>query len=109
MRIASTSAWVTSQRASGLRNSFRGRTSMDKLLKAILDDDRPRVKDLLKADAALVTRFIDEARLYESKIVHWIYVGDTALHLAAAGYRVELVRLLLAAGAEPNSALNHRT
>jgi ankyrin repeat protein len=41
-------------------------------------------------------------------IVHWIYSGDTALHLAAAGYRVELVRLLLAAGADPNSKKNHR-
>jgi len=28
--------------------------------------------------------------------------------LAAAGYRVELVRLLLAAGADPNSTTNHR-
>src|SRR5258707_13514617 len=81
---------------------------MDTLLRAILDDDRPRVKDLLKADDALVTRLVDEAKLYESKIFHWIYVGDTALHLAAAGYRVEIVRVLLAAGADPNAARNHR-
>jgi len=33
---------------------------------------------------------------------------DTALHLAAAGCRVEIVRLLLAAGADPNSKTNHR-
>src|SRR5439155_2835152 len=39
---------------------------------------------------------------------HWIYAGDTALHLAAAGYRVEIARLLLAAGADPNAATNHR-
>ena len=45
--------------------------------------------------------------MYDSKIFHLIYVGDTALHLAAAGYRVELVGLLLAAGADPNSAANH--
>ena len=80
---------------------------MDAILSAILDDDRPRVKKLLKAGPRLATRLIDAARLYESKIVHWIYVGDTALHLAAAGYRVELVRLLLAAGADPNSTMNH--
>jgi hypothetical protein len=60
---------------------------------------------MLKAEPALATRLIDEARLY---LFHWIYRGDTALHLAAAGYRVELVRLLLAAGADPNSAKNHR-
>src|SRR5438045_8568864 len=83
-------------------------TSMDEILTGILDDDRPRVKKLLKADPRLATCLIDAARLYESKILHWIYVGDTALHLAAAGYRVELVRLLLAAGADPNSTTNHR-
>lgn len=64
--------------------------------------------ELLKSDPGLATCLINEARLYESKIVHWIYVGDTALHLAAAGHRVELVQLLLAAGADPNSTKNHR-
>jgi hypothetical protein len=81
---------------------------MDTLLKAILDDDRPMVEELLRADAMIATRLIDEAKLYESKIFHWIYVGDTALHLAAAGYRVEIVRRLLAAGADPNAVRNHR-
>jgi hypothetical protein len=78
------------------------------ILTAILEDDRPKARALLKADPGLATCLISAARLYESKIVHWIYVGDTALHLAAAGHRVELVRLLLAAGANPNSAKNHR-
>jgi ankyrin repeat protein len=81
---------------------------MKALLAAILDNDQSRLKKLLKADPGLATGRIDEARLYESKIAHWLYVGDTALHLAAAGYRVELVRLLLAAGADPNSTTNHR-
>jgi ankyrin repeat protein len=83
-------------------------TSIESILAAILDDDQPRVRQLLKADPGLATCLIDSARLYESKIVHWICIGDTALHLAAAGHRVELVRLLLAAGADPNSATNHR-
>jgi hypothetical protein len=81
---------------------------MDPLLAAILEDDRPRVKTLLRADAGLAQGLFAEARLYESSIDHWIYVGDTALHLAAAGYRVEIVGLLLADGADPNSAKNHR-
>jgi len=81
---------------------------MEAILTAILDDDQPGTKALLKADPGLATRLIKEARLCRSKICHWIYVGDTALHLAAAGYRVELVRLLLAAGANPNAATNHR-
>ena len=81
---------------------------MDAILTAILDDDRPRARQLLKADPDRAKFLIDKARLFESKIVHWIYAGDTALHLAAAGHRVELVRLLLAAGANPNSSMNHR-
>jgi hypothetical protein len=81
---------------------------MSAILAAIVEDDRPRAKELLKADPGLATSLVSEARLYESKIVHWLYVGDTAVHLAAAGHRVELVRLLLAAGADPNSAKNHR-
>jgi hypothetical protein len=81
---------------------------MDKLVSAILDDDRSLVKSLLKADPALATRPFANPKLYQSKIFHWIYVGDTVLHLAAAGYRVEIMRLLLAAGADPNAAGNHR-
>jgi hypothetical protein len=81
---------------------------MHAILAAIVEDDRARVRKLIKADPGLTTRLVSEARLYESKIVHWIYVGDTALHLAAAGHRVELVRFLLEAGADPNSAKNHR-
>lgn len=86
----------------------RLRISMNAFLTAIIDDDRPRVRKLLKAEPALATSLIDNARLYQSKIFHWIYAADTPLHLAAAGYRVEIVRMLLAAGADPNSARNHR-
>jgi ankyrin repeat protein len=81
---------------------------MEAILTAILEDDRPRARELLKANPGLAAGRIDQPRLYQSKIFHWIYTGDTALHLAAAGYRVELVRLLLAAGADPNSRTNHR-
>jgi Ankyrin repeats (many copies)/Ankyrin repeat len=81
---------------------------MNALLSAIVRDDRPKVKDLLKADRELAIRRIAEPKFYNSKIFHWTYVGDTALHLAAAGYRIEIARLLLAAGADPNAATNHR-
>src|SRR6516162_4223732 len=42
------------------------RTAMDTLLRAILNDDRARAKELLKADRSLATCRIDEARLYKS-------------------------------------------
>ena len=81
---------------------------MDKVLTAIVDDDPRAVKELLEADAGLAARLIRKPKLYDSKVFHWIYAGDTALHLAAAGYRVGIVRLLLTAGADPNAATNHR-
>jgi len=77
------------------------------LLAAIVEDDRDRVNALLEQDAALVTATAPAAR-YESKIAHWIYAGDTALHVAAAGYRVEIATMLLSAGADCSSAKNHR-
>jgi hypothetical protein len=82
--------------------------NLQTLLKAVLDNDSREVKRLLRADRTLATRCLDKAKLYQTKIVHWLYVGDTPLHLAAAGYRVEIARLLLEAGADPNSRLNHR-
>jgi hypothetical protein len=77
------------------------------LVKAMLDDDRARVKALLRQHAALARAGSTQARL-ATEITHWIYAGDTALHVAAAGYRVEIVKLLLAADADLNAAKNHR-
>jgi ankyrin repeat protein len=82
---------------------------MHSLLEAIVNDDCGTVKALLDVDGSLAVLLIREPRLHRSGISHWIYVGDTALHLAAAGYRVEIVRLLLGAGADPNAAGNHRS
>src|SRR5262245_20199105 len=77
------------------------------LVTAILDDDRSRVRGLLKQNSALATAGATKAH-YESSIAHWIYAGDSALHAAAAGYRVELAKLLLESGADCNAARNHR-
>ncbi len=80
----------------------------ERLLTAIVEDDRPGVLILLQGSPGVVTQQVLQARLYDQKIRHWLYAGDTALHLAAAGHRVELVRQLLAAGADPNARGNHR-
>jgi hypothetical protein len=82
--------------------------SLQRILEAIVEDDRRAVERLLKADDRLPTCLVDRAKLYQAKIFHCMYVGDTALHLAAAGYRMEIARTLLAAGADPNAASNHR-
>ena len=80
----------------------------ESLFNAILDDDRAGVNALLKKNPRLAREAAATEALLSSEIAHWIYVGDTALHLAAAGYRVEIAKPLLAAGADPNAAKNHR-
>jgi Ankyrin repeat len=79
---------------------------LGKLFAAIVQDDRVTLKALLKADSSLATRRAVQARLYETGIFHWHYAGDTPLYLAAAGYRVTIVPMLLAAGADPMAAAN---
>jgi Ankyrin repeats (3 copies)/Ankyrin repeat len=81
---------------------------MIELIEAVVRDDRDRVRRLLKADPDLATGRFETARLFTSQICHWLYAGDSVLHLAAAGYRVEIVKLLLAAGAEPDVPGPHR-
>lgn len=79
----------------------------DSLTNAILTDDRARAKALLKEAPQLAMERVKKARL-ALELPHWIYAGDTPLHAAAAGYRVEIARLLLAAGADVNAAGKHR-
>jgi hypothetical protein len=81
---------------------------MHVLLTAIQANDIARFRAALAENPGLATAPVETQRLYESGIFHWIYVGDTALHLAAAGYRVEMVQALLDAGADPNAAMNRR-
>ena len=82
--------------------------SSKSLFEAILDDDRVTVKELFDSDPFLTKHGVAEKDRYESRIAHWIYSGDTALHVAAAGFRVEIATLLLIAGADFASARNRR-
>jgi hypothetical protein len=78
------------------------------LLTAMVDDDRAKVKELLKKDAGLVAGVAETKSQCLAGLAHWIYAGDTALHVAAAGHRVEIARMLLDAGADPCSSKNRR-
>jgi ankyrin repeat protein len=82
--------------------------SSKSLFKAILQDDCARVKALLKGNPRLAVEAVATEPRLALELPHWIYVGDTALHAAAAGYRVEIAKMLLAAGADVNAAGNHR-
>jgi hypothetical protein len=80
---------------------------MKALFAAIIGDDVGKTKRLLKEEPGLTVALTNVASL-ERRLPHWIYAKDTALHVAAAGHRVEIGKLLLKAGAEPNAAENHR-
>jgi len=82
--------------------------ALNALLEAIVRDDIRAAKKFFQAYAILAAAQIDRDKLFQAGIFHWLYVGDTALHLAAAGYRTEIVGLLLGAGADPNAANNRR-
>jgi ankyrin repeat protein len=81
---------------------------LNDLLQAILADDLPAIRQILSRAPALAISRAHAAKLYRGPILHWLYARDTPLHLAAAGHRVHIARLLLAAGADPNAAANHR-
>jgi hypothetical protein len=78
------------------------------LTSAILDDDRAEVEELLKKHPHLARHGSFETEWCESKIAHWVYVGDTVLHVAAAGHLPEITKMLLDAGADVTSAKNRR-
>jgi hypothetical protein len=81
---------------------------MDCLLAAVFEDDQQSVRKLLSEEPSLAKLSVRKPKMYQGKILHWLYVGDTAMHLAAAGHRAKIVQQLLAAGADPNFNANHR-
>ena len=88
--------------------------SLMKLLRAIAAQDSQSALHLLDAAPALINLKLvvgatrQNARQYFlDDIGHYVYAGDTALHVAAAGYRERVIRVLLARGA-PVGAANRR-
>lgn len=85
-----------------------------KLMCAIVDGDQAAALAMLTADPSLAkakvamgaTRMASEANFFPA-ILHYVYAGDTVLHIAAAAYRTEIARRLIALGAHV-SAKNRR-
>jgi hypothetical protein len=77
------------------------------LVQAIAAADDPAALRLLAASPGLAravvrdgaTRQAAKAHFLDA-IRHYVYAGDTALHIAAAAYREEIVRRLIALGAD---------
>jgi hypothetical protein len=76
-------------------------------VQAIVSDDPTHARRLLSARPALAgARFEEGAtraaarEFFLEEIGRYIYAGDTALHIAAAAYKMAIVRELIAAGAD---------
>jgi len=74
---------------------------MEAIFEAVMENERALSKVLSKSPDRACTR-ADENYLVKS-IPHWIYVGDTPLHLASAALRAGSARLLLDKGADVNA------
>jgi ankyrin repeat protein len=74
---------------------------MDPIFEAILESDRA-IAQLLRNSPDLSQARIGQDHLVET-IPHWLYRGDTPLHLAAAALRTGAAKLLLENGAKANA------
>jgi hypothetical protein len=76
------------------------------LVRAIVGGDAANVSRLLAASPGLVNARAEQ-RGWLGQIEHYLYVSDTALHIAGARYRDDLARKLVRVGADL-SAPNRR-
>lgn len=73
---------------------------MNRVFEAVLAGEQEMARVLRSDRHASQTRASRDVLV---KPIHWLYVGDTPLHLAAAALRLETVKLLLHARADPNA------
>src|SRR5215831_14984364 len=76
------------------------------LVKAIVSGDSVRVREIVKASPDLVKQSAQigasreiASEYFFPEIKHYLYAGDTALHMAAAGFRSEIGQILIDHGA----------
>src|SRR6185503_20621475 len=76
------------------------------LIRAIASRDQQEASRLLEASPALARQGAEigatrqvSTDYYFKEIEHYVYGGDTALHIAAAAYALEISKKLLAGGA----------
>ncbi|HVX42345.1 MAG TPA: ankyrin repeat domain-containing protein [Mycobacteriales bacterium] len=82
-------------------------TALLALLRVIVNDDSAAAKRILAESPQLAREPLASGAtrsraqdFYFDEIRHYAYEGDTALHLAAAGYRIDVIPALLGAGAD---------
>jgi hypothetical protein len=82
-------------------------TALMRLVRTIVAADDPTAFNLLATSPALATAHFEYGASRQSamtyhieEIGHYVYAGDTALHLAAAAYRREIAQKLIAMDAD---------
>jgi ankyrin repeat protein len=85
-----------------------------KMVRAIVAGDVAGVAALLGASPQLATACFQSGATRQAaktyfldEIGRYVYAGDTALHIAAASYQVEIVRQLITAGADIQARNRH--
>ena len=85
-----------------------------RLLRLIASGDEEQVGRVLAVEPYLASAVTatgatraDAQQYFLANVGHYVYAGDTALHIAAAGYRERVARELVDRGANPK-ALNRR-
>src|SRR4051794_186736 len=83
--------------------------SLRRLVDAIVADEGASFSNLIEGSPALAAASFSRGatrqgsslgRLFIKEIGHYIYAGDTALHFAAAAYRLKMTKKLIKAGAD---------
>jgi ankyrin repeat protein len=91
-----------------------GDSDFTALLRAIADGDGEAARALVRGSPDLARAAAAEGATRQSPaphfleaIGHYVYAGDTALHIAAAAHRADLARLLLELEADPHARNRH--
>jgi hypothetical protein len=84
-----------------------GESALMRLVQAIAADETSEALRTLESTPSLATARLEHGAtrqvatdFYLDEIGHYVYAGDTALHVAAAGYRTEVAKALVTAGAD---------
>ena len=82
-------------------------SQLESFFRAIASGDSARALSMLEKSPALATAAAvtgatrqEATEYFLSEVSRYVYAGDTPLHVAAAGYRVDIARALLARGAD---------
>lgn len=87
-----------------------GASELMRFMRAIAEADTALAARIFAADPSLARQAAELGAtrqaakpFFLAAVKHYVYAGDTALHVAAAGYQPELARALVSAGADVNA------